>query len=194
MSGPSWLPSSSGSSDSIADEITLRDEPRASDAVAIRRIVASTGFFHDFEVDVAVELVEERLAKGLASEYYFLFADRGTTKHEAGESIGYACFGPIACTVGSFDLYWVAVRADRQGHGLGARLMQEAERRMAAGLIGPGGTPLAPGRRVYVETSSRDLYAPTRAFYARCGYAEEARLRDFYAVGDDKVVYVKAIG
>lgn len=170
------------------ESITLREEPRPSDAEAVRRIVASTGFFHDFEVDVAVELVAERLAKGVASEYYFLFADDAS-----GSTIGYACFGPIACTVGSFDLYWVAVDAAHRGRGLGARLMREAERRMAEGLPAPGGGTIAKGRRVYVETSSRDLYAPTRAFYVRCGYTQEARLRDFYAPGDDKVVYVRAI-
>lgn len=168
--------------------VMFREDPRPSDAAAVRDIVASTGFFHDFEIDVAVELVEERLLNGLASEYYFVFAD-----DENRKTIGYACFGPIACTVGSFDLFWIAVHDSCRGQGLGRRLMHEAETRMAAGLAGPKGERLSPARRVYIETSSQTKYEPTRAFYLRCGYTEEARFRDFYASGDDKVVYVKAL-
>lgn len=168
--------------------VSFRTDPRPSDSAAVRDIVASTGFFHDFEVDVAVELIDERLERGLASEYYFVFADDA-----AGNPVGYACFGPIACTVGSFDLYWIAVRRDDQGRGLGLALMAEAERRMAAGLPGPDGRPLAPARCIYIETSSKPEYEPTRAFYRRCGYIEEARFRNFYAPGDDKIVYVKSL-
>jgi hypothetical protein len=47
---------------------------------------------------------------------------------------------------------------------------------------------------VYVETSGRRDYAPTRAFYERAGYRPEARLADFYAPGDDKWIYVKPLG
>lgn len=169
--------------------VEFRDEIRPGDGAAVREIVASTGFFHDFEVDVAVELVDERLARGLASEYYFVFADEEGT----GRTIGYACFGPIACTVGSFDLYWIAVHESCRGRGLGVRLMAAAERAMGAGLPGPGGKPLAPSRRVYIETSSKPQYEPTRQFYLRCGYREEARFEGFYAEGDDKVVYSKRL-
>src|SRR3954468_9257707 len=107
----------------------LRYDVRPHDAVAVREIVSSTGFFHDFEIDVAVELVQERLVQGLASGYYFVFSDDPAT----GRAIGYACFGPIPCTVGSFDLYWIAVHNDWRGRGLGTRLMREAERSMASG-------------------------------------------------------------
>jgi D-alanine-D-alanine ligase len=175
--------------DGAEPSISFRGEPRISDAAAVREIVSSTGFFHDFEVEVAVELVKERLDRGLASEYYFVFAD-----DPAGGTIGYACFGPVACTSGSFDLYWIAIHESVRGRGLGLRIMEEAERRMKAGLPAPNGERLAPARRVYIETSSKPQYEPTRGFYARCGYAEEARFKDFYAPGDDKVVYVRSLG
>ncbi len=165
----------------------IRGSVQPTDSAAVRGIVASTGFFHDFEVDVAVELVQERLSRGLASEYHFLFADLNA------HPIGYACFGPIPCTQGSFDLYWIAVHAAHQGSGLGRRLMVEAERTMLVGVPGADGRPLPPARRVYIETSSQPRYAPTWRFYERCGYTIEARLKDYYAAGDDKLIYAKAL-
>jgi len=158
--------------------VELRTEARPDDRATIRRIVESTGFFHPPEVDVAVELVDERLRRGDASEYFFVFAERD------GHVLGYACYGPIACTLASYDLYWIAVDAAERGQGLGRDLLQVTE-----GLIAGRG-----GLRVYAETSGRDQYEPTRNFYERCGYDREAVQKDFYAPGDDKVMYVKVVG
>jgi GNAT superfamily N-acetyltransferase len=160
-----------------AGRVEFRDTVRGTDVQAVRSIVASSGFFAPHEIDIAVELVEERLARGVASGYHFVFADMD------GCPIGYACYGPIGCTVGSFDLYWIAVQAASRGHGLGRRLLREVERRVT----------LAGGRRLYIETSSRTQYEPTRRFYERCGYKAEARLDDFYSPGDAKVIYVKPV-
>jgi hypothetical protein len=49
------------------------------------------------------------------------------------------------------------------------------------------------GERLYIDTSGREKYAPTRAFYERNGFSCEARLTDFYAPGDDRVIYVKML-
>ena len=157
--------------------VTLRRDVRAGDPEVVRGITESTGFFYAEEVATAVELVDERLAKGDASGYSFVFAEDG------GRTIGYACFGPIACTKASFDLYWIAVHADARGKKIGTLLLDESER-----LIREAG-----GRRIYVETSSRPLYEPTRAFYLARGYREEARLAEFYGPGDAKVIYVKEL-
>jgi ribosomal protein S18 acetylase RimI-like enzyme len=157
--------------------VTLRRDVHAGDPAVVRDITESTGFFYAEEVGTAVELVEERLAKGEASGYSFVFTEEG------GRTVGYACFGPIACTKSSFDLYWIAVHADGRGKGLGTILLDESER-----LIREAG-----GHRIYVETSSRPLYEPTRAFYLARGYREEARLAEFYGPGDAKVIYVKEV-
>jgi ribosomal protein S18 acetylase RimI-like enzyme len=158
-------------------DIVYREEVNDQDWERVRSIIASSGFFYPQEVDVAVELIEERLHKGIASGYLFLFAE------QAGRTLGYTCFGPIACTLMSFDLYWIAVHNDYRGRGLGRALLEQSER-----LIAQRG-----GRRVYIETSSRQQYEPTRQFYRRCGYREEAVLREFYGPGDDKLVYVKVL-
>lgn len=159
-------------------EYVLREAPVPSDRESIRRIVESTRFFRADEVAVAVELVDERLTRGEASGYWFLFAERD------GAVVGYACHGEIACTLGSHDLYWIAVDAREQGRGLGRRLLEAVER----GILARG------GRHIYIETSNRPQYEPTRGFYLRCGYEIAAVLTDFYDRGDDKVVLRKILG
>ncbi len=155
----------------------FRDAPLPSDADAVRRLADASGFFRPDEVAVAAELVEERLAKGPGSGYYFWFADID------GRPAAYVCHGPTPCTIGSFDLYWIVVDKERQGQGLGLALMRKAED--SARAMG--------GRRMYVETSGKELYRPTRAFYLKAGYAEAARLPDFYDIGDDKIIYQKTL-
>ncbi|HEV8241477.1 MAG TPA: GNAT family N-acetyltransferase [Thermoanaerobaculia bacterium] len=158
--------------------LTFRDEPRAADLARVREIVDATGFFSPQETAVAVELLDDRLAKGPASDYRFLLAE------EDGRVAGYTAYGRIPFTRASWDLYWIAVDPATQGRGVGRALVAESERRMA--LAGPS--------RIYVETSSREQYAPTRGFYERCGYQIAATLEDFYAPGDGKVIFVKEVG
>ena len=158
---------------------TLREEAREGDVNAVVEMARGTGFFREDEVGVAEELIRDRVEKGAGSWYRFVFVER----EGATEPSGFACFGPIACTKGSWDLYWIVVAKEAQGEGLGTRLMLESEARVRG----------AGGRAVYVETSSQEKYLPTRRFYEACGYVEAARLEDFYDEGDAKVVYVKRV-
>lgn len=161
---------------------TLRFELRVGDEDAVRSIVESTDFFSPAEINIAVELVQERRAKGDASGYHFVFLDE--VQDGQVRTLGYACYGAIDGTLSSYDLYWIAVDDSLRGRGLGRILMQETERRIAA----------AGGGRIYVDTSSRASYVPTRAFYERSGYLQEALLADFYAPGDGKVIFCKVVG
>lgn len=155
----------------------FRDEVFPGDREVVRRLVESTGVFSPIEVEVAVELVDERLRRGLESGYHFLFAER------EGRTVGYACFGPIPLTTASFDLYWIAVDQSFQGQRIGRVLLEKSEEAVRR----------AGGRQIYIETSNREQYTPTRGFYLRCGYHQAALLKDFYAPGDDKVIYAKSI-
>lgn len=158
--------------------LRYREEPQAQDLEAVRAILVSSRFFSMEEVSVAVELVQERLSVGIRSGYHFIFAETGT------EVVGYTCFGPIPLTLSSHDLYWIAVCDACRGQGIGGELLRRTEGRVRE--LG--------GDRLYIETSSRRQYDPTRAFYERHGYRAEAVMEDFYAPGDHKVVYVKRIG
>jgi ribosomal protein S18 acetylase RimI-like enzyme len=102
---------------------------------------------------------------------------------EAGTLEGYACWGPTPGTERGYDLYWIAVDPRAQGGGYGRTLMRAVEE-----------TLRARGARLLVaETSSRASYADTRDFYERAGYLERARVRGFYAVGDDRVIFSKLL-
>ena len=157
--------------------LTLRYEVADADIQRVREIVDSTGFFHPPEVDVAVELVEERLRRGDASGYFFAFVE-----HD-GRAIAYSCYGPIACTANSYDVYWIAVHRDEQKHGIGRWLMTLTEELIRR----------REGRRIYVETSGRPDYLPTRSFYERCEYTKAAELPEFYGPDDSKVIYLKVL-
>jgi ribosomal protein S18 acetylase RimI-like enzyme len=159
------------------EQVKFRDAVTPIDRDTVRSIVERTGFFRPDEVDVAVELVDERLARGDSSGYFFVFAEIGPNV------AGYTCYGRTPCTIGSYDLYWIAVDPHSQRHGIGRKLVAEAERRIAD----------AGGRRIYIDTSGKPQYEPTRAFYERCGFQCEARLVDFYAPGDDRLIYGKEV-
>lgn len=157
--------------------IAFREDLRPADPEEVAGIVRSTGFFSTEEAAVAVELVETRLEKGPDSGYHFTVAEH------SGRMIGYACFGPVPCTLYSYDLYWIVVLDEHRGRGLGRRLLERSEH-----LIAQMG-----GRRIYIETSCRVQYEPTRAFYEKCGYRVEAVLKDYYAPGDSKGIYLKVL-
>lgn len=155
----------------------LRETLEPADVGAVRELVAATRMFNAEEVEIAAELVEETLRRGKASGYEFLMAS------ERGRLVGYSCFGRIAGTQASFDLYWIAVAPELQGRGLGQLLLARLETRVSE----------SGGGRLYVETSGRAQYAPTRRFYARAGYRIEAQLPDFYAPGDAKLIFAKEL-
>lgn len=161
------------------NEIRFREVLTEKDLESVRAILTSSGFFTCDEVEIGVSLVQERLQSGLASEYFFLFAESGVD----GQVLGYTCYGPIPGTESGFDLYWIAVRDDVRGGGLGRELIKKSEE-----IITKMG-----GERVYAETSSTDRYLPTRSFYERSGYELGSVLEHFYRIYDHKFTYVKCL-
>jgi D-alanine-D-alanine ligase len=159
--------------------LAFRDQPGPADLAAVRRLTQAAGVFSAIEVDLAVELLQERLDRGLAaSGYHFLFAESGE-----GAVLGYSCHGPAPLTQASWDLYWIAVAAADHRQGIGRRLLAATEQRAAAD----------GAATIYADTSGRPDYTRTRAFYDRAGYLKAAELPDFYAPGEAKVIYAKRL-
>src|SRR5688572_21013227 len=100
-----------------------------------------------------------------------------------GELLGFAYYAPAAMTDRTWYLYWIAVRKNVQSRGTGTALLSYVEediRRLR-------------GRVLFIETSSLPHYDMTRRFYVKYQYDQEAVLRDFYADGDDMVVFRKQL-
>ncbi len=90
---------------------------------------------------------------------------------------------PEPMTDGTWNVLMLIVRSDRRGQGTGAALMQYLEKMLAE----------RGERLLIVETSGVDSFERTRQFYRKCGYTEEARIRNFYTAGDDKIIFSKAL-
>jgi len=86
-------------------------------------------------------------------------------------------------TEGTWNRYLIAVHPDVQGTGVGTAMLHHIEQLLAT-----------RGERVLlVETSGLDSFARTRQFYLKANYEQEARIRDFYQAGEDKIVFRKAM-
>ena len=101
-----------------------------------------------------------------------------------GEQPTFVAFcAPEQMTEGTWNLYLIAVYADLQSKGYGRKIMTYLENLLAR-----------QGARVLlVETSGLPEFERTRSFYHQCDYTEEARIRDFYKAGEDKVVFWKSL-
>jgi ribosomal protein S18 acetylase RimI-like enzyme len=161
---------------------------RPHDRVRLAELLSATAAFSDDEVTVALELFDlahdaAAVAGGRAASSATVGDDLADYEFvgafdEVERLVGYACFGPTPATEGTFDLYWLAVDPLSQGHGVGRTLVRWVEQELRQ----------RRGRLLVVETSSRPDYANTREFYARGGYAEAARVRNFYAPADDRII------
>lgn len=146
------------------------------DIPELAEIVRATKVFRDEEIEVAVELMEIAANEKDEEEYFlYSYAD------DSGKLQGYYCVGPTPLTQATFDLYWIAVHPSAQRKKIGNMLLQHCEE-----LVQNLG-----GKILVVETSSQPKYEPTRKFYLRQHYAEEACIKDYYAAGDDLVIYTK---
>ena len=150
---------------------------RPEDSAALLRIAGAEPLFSPEEVAVVDELLTDYLTREDHHGYHFL-----TAVVEA-QVVGFSCHGPTPMTSGTFDLYWICIDAGHKGQGLGKALLARVE----------GEVRKAGGRMIVLDTSGRPDYSPTRAFYEHAGYARTAVIPDFYAPGDDLVVYTRKL-
>jgi len=152
------------------------DRPR------ILEILIGTARFSQQEIGWAMDLVDAAIDHSGKSEYQVYVLD----SPDSGPSRmaqGYVCFGPTPRSEGVYDLYWIAVDPRHQGQGLGQLLLRFVENEVRR----------ERGRMLLIETSSKKSYAPTIRFYRQAGYEEISRIKDFYRIEDDKVVFCKTL-
>lgn len=148
------------------------------DIPALKKILESTGVFKAEEVRVAVEMMETVVQDRHQEDYtMFSYAD------EQDQALGYYCVGQISFSDTAFDLYWIATDPKEHGKGIGTKLIEHCESFVRS----------RNGKLLIAETSSRPSYEQTRMFYEKRGYEAEARIKNYYSLGDDLVVYSKTI-
>ncbi|HTX20226.1 MAG TPA: GNAT family N-acetyltransferase [Bacteroidota bacterium] len=151
---------------------------RREDREPIERLLRETDVFSEEEIGVAMELVGVYLDDPNQKDYELF-----SSVDDGGVLSGYVCLGPTPATQGTFDLYWIAVTPSEQARGVGTKLLGFVE-----GLLRSRG-----GRLLVAETSSTPKYDKTRAFYEKKGFAQNARIKDYYKPGDDLVIYGKIL-
>jgi ribosomal protein S18 acetylase RimI-like enzyme len=148
-------------------QLSIRDM-RRNDLLALEGVLAQTGLF---PVDLLRSMAEPWLS-GQSDHHWLTARDRQTP-------IGFAFAEPERMTEGTFNLLAIAVLPSKQSRGAGKALVTSLMQRLRDN----------GGRILLVETSSLDAYARTRSFYTEQAFTREARIRDFYQDGEDKIVY-----
>ena len=145
------------------------------DKAAVMKILRATPEFLPAEILIAEEIIDCYSEDPSGSGYIILVAPVD------GFIAGYICYGPVPLTEGTFDVYWMAVAPQLKGRGIGRAMLTLVE----SEIMGKA------GRMVLIETSSKSNYEKTRGFYRLQGYLVVCQIPDFYAPGDDKVVFQK---
>ncbi len=149
------------------------------DRQRVLEIVQATKMFTTDEILIAREQVDIFLDQPEQRDYFLVVVEDGQ-----GRVAGYLSYGPTPLTVGTYDLYWMAVAPEAQGRGYGRELVLWLEKLVAG----------AGGRLILIETSSQPKYEKTQGFYLGLGYAEASRIPDFYRAGDSRITYTKYFG
>ncbi len=168
----------------------IRIRPVSSeDRDAVRHLALVNGMFRPEEMDGVDEMLSGYLDRSRPDDRWVVALAEGADPddaHQSGTVVGAAYYAsePFADRV--WNLYFLAVDPDGHGRGVGTALTSHVVEQLQA-----AGGDVA--RVLLVETSSTDAYQQARAFYAARGFLEEARIRDYYGPGDDKVVFWRRV-
>ncbi len=149
-------------------------ETTNTDSDALLAIVKSSGQFDEN----ALAHVKETLTGYLAGESEDLWFTA-----DDGEPIEVAYCAPEPVTDGTWNLLMLWTRHDRNGQGHGSALVSRVEQVLTE----------RDARLLIVETSGLPDFEDARNFYSKCGFTQEARIKNFFAAGDDKIIYTKLL-
>lgn len=147
------------------------------DINALLALAEVTGLFESNQIEELAQMLNQHFSGETGSQDIWL------TDYD-NKPVGVAYVAPERMTDGTWNLYLIAIHPNQQKQGRGAVLLQYVEQMLAK-----------RGQRILlVETSGAEDFKYVRAFYRNSGYEEEAKIRDFYTVGVDKVVFRKLLG
>lgn len=155
--------------------MTIR-ETLPEDTDALVTLASGTGVFKPHELVTLRELLGD--FHGGVCEGHF-----ARTLTLAETIAGFVYFAPTPMTLDTWHLYWIAIDSTRHVRGLGTELLKHVEASIRD----------ANGRLLIVETSGLPMYELTRRFYSKHGYEQAGTVRDFYADGDDLVIFRKRL-
>lgn len=144
---------------------------------ALVAIAANTGVFKPIEIETLRHILGDYHEHGPDPGH------RAVTYELHGKPIGFAYFAPTEMTDRTWHLFWIFVDRTIQAKGTGAKIMSFVEDEIRK----------AGGRLLIVETSGLPNYELTRKFYLKLGYKQVAIVPEFYADGDDMVVFSKRL-
>jgi GNAT superfamily N-acetyltransferase len=147
------------------------------DTSTLLAITQGTGLF----LPIDLEALDEVLAA-----YYEENHDEGHrcfAYEQHGQPIGFVYYAPAAMTDRTWYVWWIVVSKQIQAKGVGTKLLKQAEE----------GARSVNGRLMMIETSGLASYNLTRKFYLKHGYEQAAVLKDYYADGNDMVVFRKRL-
>ena len=146
------------------------------DRQAIMAIAEAVDLFSPQELEELGGMLGEYFDNNLGSDRFWITYDDGTP-------LGVAYYAPEPYAYGTWNLYFIAVHPNHQGKGFGSKLLRYVEQMLTE----------RGERLLLVETSGLPNFERTRAFYRKHGYNEEARIREFYRAGEDKIIFRKAL-
>ena len=97
--------------------------------------------------------------------------------------VGVAYCAPEPVTSGTWNLLMLWMKDGYEGRGFGKELVSHVENEIRN----------RQARLLIVETSQLPDFSSARAFYEKCGFNLEAEVKDFFAAGDNKLIYTKAV-
>ncbi len=146
------------------------------DTIALIALAAASGLFDPNQTDDLAQMLDKHFSDKDETQDIWLTDDDN-------EPVGIAYIAPERMTEGTWNLYLIAVHPDRQKQGRGKALLSYVEQML-----------IKRGERILlVETAGTDDFEYVREFYRQNGYEEEARIREFYTAGVDKIVFRKAL-
>ena len=147
------------------------------DRPALLNLAVETGLFRPEETGALGDILTACLAGEMGPDHHWLAVGDNNALAAA------AYLAPEMMADRVWNLLFIAVTPERQRLGTGAALLAAVETLVRQ----------SSGRLLLVETSALPKYAQARGFYLKNSFTEEARIRDYYTDGEDKVVFRKAM-